>query len=155
MSIKTLSLFTFKGVYEYNIQNDEWTKLNNSMLQSRSGHACLLIDQKEIIVVGGSDDNGNYLKSSEIFNLKERTWRTGPSLFFGTFGAQVVNARNGSIYKAYVMGGIGDSAHSLYSTVYGLSTDLEWFEMIGKMKKQRHEHAAFLLPDNISHRCVI
>ena len=153
---------SFKGVYEYNIQNDEWTDLNTSMLQSRSDHACLLIDQKEIIVVGGSGDGdyvggtykSNYLTSSEIFNLKERTWRPGPSLFFGTNGAQFVKAKNGSKYMAYIMGGLGDSDNSLYSAVYGLSNDVKWFEKIGDLKKQRLGHVAFLLPDNISHRCV-
>jgi len=101
------------------------------------------------------------LTSSEIFNLNDRTWRPGPSLFFGTvfYGTPFVNAKNGSIYKAYIMGGLGDSDiytdMSLFSAVYGLRNDLKYFEKIGDLKKQRLGHAAFLLPDNISHRCVV
>ena len=57
-----------KGVYEYNIQNDEWADLNTPMIESRWGHACLLIDQKEIIVVGGlGEGSSNFLITEWTF----------------------------------------------------------------------------------------
>ena len=58
---------------------DEWKETDTPMTQKRHDHSCLMLNEYEVMVVGGSDGS-NYLKSSEIFNLKEKTWNRGPDL---------------------------------------------------------------------------
>ena len=86
-------------MYKYDIRNDEWEDTNRPMRVTRSWHSCLLLN-KEILVVGG------YLeKTTEIFNLQNRTWRSGPDLPKEIGYSQLVKAQPSSQYAAFLIGG--------------------------------------------------
>ena len=133
-------------MFAYNIFNDKWEDTNKPMTQKRRSHACLLIDEEEIIVTGGYDyDNGNvYLKSSEIYNLKQRRWRPGPDFPTDISDAQFVKAKPGFKYLGYLID---------YSAIYGLTKDMQRYEKIGDLKRPRNFHTAFGLSESISEKC--
>ena len=141
-------------MFAYNILEDEWEDTNKPMAQKRFGHACLLIDEEEIIVTGGKHygDPSVVLKSSEIYNLKQRRWRPGPVLPTGILEAQFVKAKPGFKYLGYLIGGDNYGRRS-YSAIYGLTKDMQRFVKIGDMTKQRSEHVAFVLSESISEKC--
>ena len=149
-------IFNFKrlnNMFAYNIFNDQWEDTNKPMTQKRRSHACLLIDEEEIIVTGGYDyDNGNvYLKSSEIYNLKQRRWRPGPDLPIGIAKAQFVKAKPGFKYLGYFIGGRDGPRRS--SAIYGLTKDMQRYEKIGYLKRPRNFPSAFVLSESISEKC--
>ena len=142
-------------MFAYNIFKDEWEDTNTPMAQKRVGHACFLIDKEEIIVTGGYHlDNGEWvrLKSSEIYNLKQRRWRPGPDLPKGISEAQFVKAKPGFKYLGYFIGGY-DDGNRRSSAIYGLIKDMQRFEKIGDLKKTRSDHVAFVSSESISEKC--
>ena len=145
-------------MFGYNILKDEWEDTNKPMTQKRKDHACLLIDEEEIIVTGGGYYDYPYvlLKSSEIYNLKQRRWRPGPDLPKGISNAQFVKAKPGFRYLGYLIGGYdGDSDvfDGFSSAIYGLTKDMQRFEKIGDLTKARSGHVAFVLSESISEKC--
>ena len=146
-------------MFAYNIFNDQWEDMNTPMTQKRDSHACLLIDEEEIIVTGGyncysdsdsdhCDSNSNcecvVLKSSEIYNVKQRRWRPGPDFPTEIYKAQFVKAKPGHKYLGYLID---------YSAIYGLTKDMQRYEKIGDLKRPRNFHTAFVLSESISEKC--
>ena len=133
-------------MFVYNIFNDQWEDINTPMTQKRKDHACLLINEEEIIVTGGfnCDNACVYLKSSEIYNLKQRRWRPGPDLPTGIANAQFVKAKPGFKYLGHLID---------YSAIYGLTKDMQRYEKIGDLKTPRLSPFAFVLSESISEKC--
>ena len=48
-------------MFAYNILEDKWEDTNKPMKEKRVGHACLLIDEEEIIVTGGRYYDNEYV----------------------------------------------------------------------------------------------
>jgi len=69
------------------------------MRETRIGHSCLLIN-KEIFVVGGA-----WSDTTEIINLQNRTWRSGPDLPKEIQYSHLVKAQPSSQYAAFLIGG--------------------------------------------------
>ena len=120
------------------------------MTQKRAGHACLMIDEEEIIVVGGYDGS-HRLKSSEIFNTRAETWRQGPEIPEKATEGTLVKAKVGFKYLAYHIGGY-DGSH-FHSAIYGLKRDLTGFKKIGEFQTARDELVAFVLKEPIGEKC--
>ena len=138
----------------YQFDGNDWEDSHLEMKERRQYHSCVLLDG-EIIVVGG-EYRAMYLKTSEIFSLESNSWRSGPVLRTGIYGAQLVKAREGMKYAAYLIGGYDGSLPSIYpylTSIYGLSKDLLRFEKIGDLKKARAYHVALSIPDNIIQKC--
>ena len=127
-------------MYEFDGKN--WKDSHHDMKESRWGHSCVVVDN-QIIVVGGLEGS-NYLKTSEIFNIQNKSWRSGPGLPKGISDAQLVKAREGMRYSAYLIGG---------SSIYGLTKDLKRFDKIGDLEKARSSHVALTIPEDIIDRC--
>jgi hypothetical protein len=69
---------TFKKIdycEEYNVSLDKWEDLPN-MNEERCRHGCLLLNDKETILVYGDEKVLNR-KQPETFNVKEKIWRNG------------------------------------------------------------------------------
>jgi len=133
-------------MYRYDIRNDEWEDTNRPMRVTRSWHSCLLID-KEILVVGG------YLeKTTEIFNLQNRTWRSGPDLPKEIYSSQLVKAEPSSKYAAFLIGGKEDE--DTISDIIAVTKDFKSFIKIGELKTARHSHLAMMLSDELVEKCV-
>lgn len=116
------------------------------MSEERSAHSCLLI-YDEVFVVGGYGK-----KSSEILNLNNQKWRSGPDLPKTLRASEIIQAQPGSKYAAYLIGG-RISADSASSAIYGLKQDLTKFDTVGHMKTARGYHVALPLPENIIEKC--
>ena len=128
----------------YNISKDKWTETDTPMLQKRNHHSCAMINDHEIMAVGGW--NGyNYVKSSEIFNLKQQRWRHGPDLPKGIGMAQFVKAKSETKYLGYLVGG-QDDQHFTSSAIYGLDENLNKFLKIGNLTKARKGQVVLNFP---------
>ena len=86
-----------------------------------------------------------FLKSSEIYNLKQRRWRPGPDLPKGIAFAQFVKAKPGFEYLGYFIG--GSDGNDLSSAIYGLTKDMQRFVKLGNLKRRRNAHVAFVLSE--------
>ena len=138
-------------MYQYKIERNEWKETNTPMTEKRQSHSCSMINEGELIVIGGYDGT-NHLSSSSIFNLRKQTWKQGPSLPTITTGhAQFVKSKTGSQYLGYLTGGYGDGGYS--SAIYALKKDLSGFEKIGNLKTRRNSHVALLSQGTISDKC--
>ena len=87
-------------MYKYDIKRDDWEDTNRPMKETRYSHSCLL-SNKEIFVAGGWER-----KTTEIFDLQSRTWRSGPDLPKEIGYSQLVKAQPSSQYSAFLIGGI-------------------------------------------------
>ena len=141
----------------YQFDGKNWKDSHLDMKERRSWHSCVLVDG-EIMVVGGWGDSEfrslssiSNLKTSEIFSLKNNCWRPGPVLRTGIEEAQLVKAREGMKYAAYLIGEIHKSNWQI--SIYGLSKKLQRFEKIGDLQKGRSAHVALTIPDNIIQKC--
>ena len=122
------------------------------MKEMRGHHSCLSLNN-EIFVAGGL-----YKKTTEIFNLQTRTWRSGPNLpeikYF-----QLVKAQTSSQYAAFLIGGSGwnESFGGRWielSVVYALPRNYKSFIKIGDLKTARKNHVAMVLSDELVEKCV-
>ena len=142
-------------MYKYDIKRDEWKDTNRPMIEMRWGHSCLLLN-KEILVAGG------YMKkTTEIFNLQTRTWRSGPDLPKEIYISQLVKAQPSSRYSAFLIGGFGHVGHGEYggqpnaiSDIFALTKNYESFIKIGNLKTKRVGHVAMVHSDELVEKCV-
>lgn len=118
-----------------------WTTLP-SMSDARQGHASVLLQNGNVFVIGGYDDNTDtYLNSTTIFNSNTHTWMAGNSLTtaraYHTATATLDN-------RILVVGGIGGgSSFPLDSAeIYNGS----WTDA-GNVNVEIFYHTAVLLPD--------
>ena len=131
-------------MYKYDIKRDEWEDTNRPMKEVRIGHSCLLLN-KEIFVAGGYNT-----KTTEIFNLQSRTWRSGPKLPEKIFASQLVIAQPSSKYAAFLIGG---TYYRTISDIFALSKNYKRFIKIGDLKTARRNHVAMVLPDKLVEKC--
>ena len=134
-------------MYKYDIKNDEWEDTNRPMKETRSDHSCLLLN-KEIFVAGGY-----YTKTTEIFNLQSKTWRSGPELPKEIENSQFVKAQPSSKYSAFLTGGSKDYISS-FSDIFALSKNFKSVIKIGNLKTARYGHVAMVLPDKLVEKSV-
>ena len=118
------------------------------MREARAIHSCLLIN-KEIFVVGGY-----YMKTTEIFNLQSRTWRSGPDLPKEICYSQLVKAQPSSQYSAFLIGGDRRHHPNAISDIFALTKDYKSFIKIGDLKNARFDYVAMVLPDESVEKCV-
>ena len=133
-------------MYKYDIIRDEWEDTNRPMREKKGDHSCLLLN-KEIFVTGGA-----FRKTTEIFNLQNRTWRSGPDLPKEIGYSQLIMARPSSQYSAFLIGGY--NYPNAYSEIFGLSKNYKSFIKIGNLKTTRRGHVAMVLSDDVVKKCV-
>jgi Kelch motif len=69
---KTCSL----DCYRINVESGELEDMNQSLKMARMQHSMLLVEDKQLLlVVGGEDENHNILDSCEAYSLQENQWR--------------------------------------------------------------------------------
>ena len=115
-------------MYEYNILEDEWKERKASMTEKIKGHACSIVSEQELIIIGGEQRRNRALSSSSIFHLKKQTWKPGPSLPTSIAWAPFVKSKPGSHYLGYLIGGRGNDERrkgdNFSSAIYALKKDL-------------------------------
>ena len=136
-------------MYKYDIKRDEWEDTNRPMKETRWGHSCLLLNN-EVFVAGGRGR-----KTTEIFNLQSRTWRSGPDLPKAIYNSQLVKAHPSSQYAAFLIGGLDKFGHSkVYCDIFALTKNYESFIKIGNLKTVRAAHVAMVLSDEFVRKCL-
>ena len=137
-------------MYKYYINYDVWEDTYSPMRalgNRRSGHSCLLLNN-ELFVAGG------ILRiTTEIFNLENNRWRSGPDMPRNIGYSQLVEAQPSSKYAAFLIGG-GISSHNAWSDIYGLTKDLRSFKKIGDLKNARNSHVAMELSEELVQKCI-
>ena len=125
------------------------------MVTSRGHHCCIVLKDKDqrkvVLVVGGY--NGNYLKTTELFDIASQKWSPGPDMSTGTFGSALVGASPYSRHAAFLVGGAQNNGAS--SKILAINQDLnEWEELVGSFNVVRSSHAAVQLTKNMVDQCL-
>ncbi len=137
--------------FYFTFGEETWTE-GPELKNKRNWHSCGKIrrhkesHEMSIIAVGGFDGYG--LSSVEILDEGSNEWQTGPELPFYIWYSKMVEDQNGGVI---LIGGKSPSVgflDTLYQLPYG-GQDAVWTKMEQKMKTGRHDHTAFLVPDNI------
>jgi N-acetylneuraminic acid mutarotase len=138
--------------FYFTFGEESWTE-GPELKNKRGWHSCGKIrrnkeSQEMSIIVAGGWDGSSYLSSVEILDKGSNEWQTGPELPFGIVDSQMVEDQNGGVV---LIGGYSSSAgrlDTLYQLPHG-GQDAVWIKMEQKMQTGRHEHTAFMVPDNI------
>jgi dihydrofolate reductase len=67
---------TISSVERYDIPNNKWEMVNSNMNMERWNHAAVKVGNK-VYIIGGEDENNNYLDSMEIFDVSSNTFQQG------------------------------------------------------------------------------
>ena len=125
----------------FNTKNEEWSQ-GPSMNQKRRNHACFYDDQTNSVFVAGGY-NGNYLASTEQWNLDTNQWISTPDLPHCLGFSAGVASKSGR-FVGFVAGGYnGDVTNKIYGVRRG---DLTWEIMPQQLQTARHEHSMVNLP---------
>lgn len=89
-------------IEEYNTRADKWTLSKLKLPSPRSGFCCVLINDKQLLIVGGND--GQVLDSMHLLNLTTGEWSELPSMKTKRDELAVAVGPDG---KIYVIGGYG------------------------------------------------
>ena len=137
------------------------------MLEPRAGHSSCAIQSDDgstqcIIVIGGSTNQGRYLKSVEILKVNNKKshssigakwpknnqkWAKGPPLPCVVEDAHCVPLHPLTNFACVIIGGWigGDKPINRSSDVYGLNKELTEWKLLGKIRNGRSNHIALPL----------
>ena len=170
-----LKLFLFQDTdntrsrrtFIYNIKNNSWSE-GPSLLEPRADHSSCAIQSDDgstqcIIVIGGLTNQGRYLKSVEILNVKNikshwsigakwpinnQQWVKGPPLPCIVEHAKCVPLHPLTNFACNIIGGqnVENEPINRYSSdVYGLNKELTEWKLLGKIRTGRNNHIALPL----------
>ena len=148
------------STYFFNTENEIWTE-GPPLKYSRMSHSCGRVrknsqsQELSVIVVGGwgelasaSARDTDALSSVEILDLNSNEWRAGPELPFGVYDSQLVEDQKGGVVLVAGYNFPFVILDTLYQLPHG-GADVEWTKMEQRLKFERREHLAFLVPDSI------
>jgi len=141
-----------RKTFYFNFGEESWTE-GPELKNNRIYHSCGKIrrnkeSQEMSIIVAGGKYGQSYLSSVEILNIGSNEWQTGPELPLGIYSSQIVEDQNGGVVMIGGLTSDDDILDTLYQLPHG-GQDAVWTKMEQKMKTGRHEHTAFMVPDNI------
>jgi len=121
----------------------------------RSGHGCAGVpgDNLSFLVSGGTTGFGkNALTYSEIFSLKENSWKNVAQMKTGRFGHAVVAVGE----KIFAIGGDEKNPSNLLDTIeeYDVKKN-SWKIITSKLKKPRANFGYTLIPHSILPGCTV
>ena len=109
------------------------------MITPRVGAACCEIkdDDGQItkILVAGGYSGTEKLKTTEIYDLSQETWTSGPALDSKIHNSRLVSAPSGSSYAAYILTGLRDTDNQ--KDINGISKDLLQWKKLGSIERER------------------
>ena len=94
--------------------------------------------------MGGQTDREGASKSTEILNVKDKTWVQGPSLPWETKYAACVALPPAKSFCCVAIGGWTSKKHCS-SDVYGLNKSLTEWTFLGNIRLGRYDHIALPL----------
>ena len=126
--------------YLYSIDTDEWTE-GASTTTARIQHACCEIKDDagniiKILVAGGHVGTAPpFFKSTEIYDVAQKTWTNGPDLDTEINNSRLITAPLGSRYAAYILTGV--HATDNQKDIHGISKDLTKWTKLGSIQRER------------------
>ena len=126
----------------FNTENEEWSQ-GPSLKGKRYRHSCFYDYQtNSVFVVGGF--NGNYLATTEQWNLDINQWITTPDLPQPLVYSAGVASKS-SQFVGFLAGGWTNAGRT--NKVFGLRrNDLVWEVMPQQLKIARYHHSMVNLP---------
>jgi hypothetical protein len=134
--------------FYFTLGEESWTK-GPELKIKREFHSCGKIRRNNesqdlsIIVAGGN--GSSRLSSVEILDDGSKEWQTGPELPIAIARSQMVEDQNGGV--VLIGGASVDNLDTLFQLPHG-GQGAVWTKMKQKMKTERWEHTAFLVPDS-------
>ena len=100
------------------------------------------------MIGGKTKDEGEYAKSTEIFNFKSQKWVVGPTLPYGIKSSECIAGPQLCNFACIIVG--GHTKERDYSQiVFGLNKSLSEWIILGTLKKGRYDHIAIPLDKTI------
>ena len=115
-----------------------WIKMPD-MNVNRDDHACALVDNRTVMVVGG--DGYRARSTTELFDLEKRNWRFGPSLPMSSREAKMVTVDG----QTYHIGGTKTDSLKIYRLDQDGDTGWKWTEINTMLYKNKREFDATFL----------
>jgi hypothetical protein len=138
----SIANFIFADAEIYNWQTGTWTPIA-SMNTARAASVGLRLEDGRVMVIGGADENFNFLASAEIYDPRNNTWSlTAPmnEAHFEDFTAVLLPGR-----KVLVAGGFGPTAALNSAEIYDEATGT--WTPTGSMNVARGEFPTVVLHD--------
>jgi N-acetylneuraminic acid mutarotase len=139
----SMTNFDFPDAEIYDWHTGEWTRIA-PMNTARSAPAAVRLEDGRVMVIGGADENFNFLASAEIYDPRTDTWSFTASMNgprFEDFTAVLLPGR-----KVLVAGGFGPGFEILNSAeIYDQKTNT--WTPTGSMNVARGEFATVVLND--------
>ena len=125
------------------------------MIMPRVGAACCEIkdDAGQItkILVAGGYSGTEKLKTTEIYDLSQETWTSGPDFNSKIHNSRLVSAPSGSSYAAYIMTGLRDT--NKQKDINGISRDLSHWRKLGSIERERTATTVIMVDKNLIGGC--
>ena len=125
------------------------------MVTPRVGAACCEIkdDAGQItkILVAGGYSGTEKLKTTEIYDISQQTWTSGPSIDSKIHNSRLVTAPFGSSYAAYILTGLRDTDNQ--KDINGISKDLSQWTTLGSIERERTATTVIMVDKNLIGGC--
>ena len=120
------------------------------MITPRVGAACCEIKdddgQTTKILVAGGYSGTEKLKTTEIYDLTQETWTTGPAIDSKIHNSRLVTAPSGSSYAAYILTGLRNTDNQ--KDINGISRDLSEWTKLGSIARERTATTVIMVDKN-------
>ena len=120
------------------------------MITPRVGAACCEIKdddgQTTKILVAGGYSGTEKLKTTEIYDLTQETWTTGPAIDSKIHNSRLVTAPSGSSYAAYILTGLRNTDNQ--KDINGISRDLSEWTKLGSIERERTATTVIMVDRN-------
>jgi len=117
-------------------ESETWTDAA-PMAEKRANHRAVVLNNGNVLVVGGGKWDGPYLKSIEIYDPNTDSWKYGAEMSKGRVAHTATLLSDG---KVLVVGGKGKMT---VAEIYDPNTDT--WTLAGETNKPRGDHATLLL----------
>ena len=120
------------------------------MITPRVGAACCEIKDDDgkttKILVAGGYSGTEKLKTTEIYDLTQETWTSGPAIDSKIHNSRLVTAPSGSSYAAYILTGLRDTDNQ--KDINGISRDLSEWTKLGSIARERTATTLIMVDKN-------
>ena len=124
----------------YSIDTDEWSE-GAATTTARVASACCEIKDDagniiKVLVAGGHVGTASpFLKSTEIYDVAQKTWTNGPDLDTEMTNSRLITAPPISSYAAYILTGVHGTDDQ--KDIHGISKDLTEWTKLGSIQRER------------------
>ena len=122
------------------------------MNTKRDDHSCFVDKEtSSIYVIGGFDDQGNILSSTEKWTFGQKIWEPSANLPRAITDSPAVSS-NEKVFVGYIAGGSSTGYRGYSTIIYGLRRrDMAWVKLSKRMKLGRQYHSLL----NISSKRIL